>query len=75
MTVLAWVLSCIATFFVGYHYRELKVALASLRVSLEKKKDVPTQNEGKSVFIDPLDPIQQAKYEHERMMKELNPND
>ena len=39
---------------------------------VKSKVDKPIPEESKSMLIDELDPIQVAKAEHERMMKQLN---
>ena len=69
----AWTLSLIATFLLGYHYRDLTKKVEHLEKVVKSKEDRKVVEEAKSQLIDPSDEIQNAIYEHERMMKKLNP--
>lgn len=74
--VWACVLACIATFFAGYYYRDLKKRVERLEQVVKAKVDKPVvPEEPKSTLIDPDDPVQTAVYEHEQMMKKLNPDE
>lgn len=69
----AWVLSLIAVFLLGYYLRGLKKKLADIEEVLKSKVDKkPEVEEPVSEIIDPLDPVQQAIYEHKVMMDKLN---
>lgn len=69
--------SVILALFLGYHWRELNERLklvedfVKLRV-IQKKK---TEEENKSILLDPDDVAAQAQREHERIMKGLNPDE
>lgn len=43
-----------------------------IKSKVDKK---PEPEEPKSTVIDPLDPIQEAIYEHNKMMERLNPDE
>lgn len=73
MVVLAWVLSLIAVFLLGYEIQRIKHMALSLRAKVVEKFEEPPE-EPDSVIVDPLDPIQQAKYEREQLMKDINPD-
>ena len=69
----AWVVSLIAVFFLGYHFRGLTKKIEHLEETIKLKVDKPAEPETpKSVLIDPTDEVQNALYEHEQMMKKLN---
>lgn len=72
--ILAWVLSVIAAFFLGFYLRTIKdtveITKEALKTKIEKKPEEP-----KSMLIDPLDPISEAKYEMERRNRILNGED
>jgi len=71
-----WILSLIAIFFVGYHYRGLTKKIEYLEEVIKSKIDKkPEPEEPKSTIIDPLDEVQEAIYEHKRMMARLNPEE
>lgn len=67
--IIAWVISLVAAGLLGYHYNKT-VELINQAVVKIKEQEKP---EGpKSVTIDTDDPIQVAKIEHDRIMRELN---
>lgn len=72
----AWVVSCIAVFLVGYHYRGIVKKVESLEAEVKLKIDRPVvEPEVESELIDPLDEVQTAIYERDQLMKRLNPNE
>lgn len=72
----AWVVSCIATFFFGFHYRGIVKKVESLEAEVKLKIDKPViEPEAGSQLIDPLDPVAEAIWEHEQLQKRLNPNE
>lgn len=70
-----WAFLVVASGFLGYYVRDIKDKIKTLEVKVEKKKDAPVQKKEESpTIIDPLDVVQQAKWEAERSFKELNPD-
>lgn len=70
-----WAFLVIASGVTGYYIRDVKDKIKALETTLEKKKDAPVQKKVEdTTIIDPLDIIQQAKWEAERSFKELNPD-
>lgn len=62
--------------WLGYHFREIKEAIAKSEAAigrLSKKVDTKEPEATRAVVIDPADPVQRAKYERDMMMKGLNP--
>lgn len=74
MTALAFIIVVIVAFYAGYKYEHLLTMLKDIKVSLQEKIDRKPPDEEKSTFLDPLDPVLQAKMEHDRIMKSLNPD-
>ncbi len=72
MEVLIWLQLIIISFFMGYHIsrfnKRIEVLEKTLKQKVDKKPDDPV-----SEVIDPYDDIQTAKYEHDKLMKKLNP--
>lgn len=74
METLAFVLAVIVAFSAGYRYERLLDSVKNVQKVLKEKanaKKMPIED--KSIFLDPLDPILQAKMEHDRLLKRLNP--
>lgn len=76
MIYVAWILSLTVPFIFGYHFRDLrdKVDLL-LETARSRTKKSALREEPKSELIDPADPVQTAIYEHEKLMKRLNPDE
>lgn len=72
---LLWFIPIGLAFFIGYKLRVIEDKIKETTVVLEKKKDKPEVTSNGTSIIDPFDPLQQAKYEHLMMMKELNGDD
>lgn len=69
----AWLLSVIAAFVLGYDFRGLTKRVEQLEEVVKSKVDkTPVIEEPQSTLIDPADPIQNAIYEHSKMMEKLN---
>lgn len=76
MELLAWAITLIATFGLGYIFRSLKDRVKAVEEMLKQKVDRPKKpEEPQSTLIDPLDEIQEARFEMEQRMKKLNPNE
>jgi hypothetical protein len=63
---------------IGYAYRDIKDELHSLRLAISvksarKQLDKEQKNQTVSTLIDGDDIEQQAKFEHEEIMRKLNP--
>lgn len=75
MIYLIWIISLIAIFFLGYHFKGIANRVEVLETAVKLKIDKPKQSEEpKSEVIDPLDPVQTARYEQDKLMKKLNPH-
>lgn len=75
MELLALVLVAILAFVAGYKYERFMRLWRELQEDIKKKVDKKPPKEQTSAFIDPTDPITQARMEHERLMKQLNPDE
>lgn len=72
----AWVVSCIATFWLGFYLRGLAKKVVELSQELTMKVDrKPQPEEPKSTLLDPDDPVQEAIWQHQQMQKRLNPDE
>ncbi len=69
--VIAWLISLIVVFGLGYHYGSIVKKVKQLEVEVKKKIDQPKE-EPESTLIDPLDPVKAAQYELEEQQKLLN---
>lgn len=71
----ASVISCIATFLLGYYLRGLKKKIEQVEKAVQTKitKKEPIIQEPKSEVLDPLDEVQTAIYERDQMLKKMNP--
>lgn len=72
-----WALSVIASLWLGFYLRSLSdrikvVELLTHNVVYEKKKE---PEESQSILIDLDDPVKEARWEHEQLMKKLNPDE
>lgn len=67
------IIACIASFFLGYHFRGLTSRVAQLEETIKQKIDKPVEiEEPQSEIIDPDDPIQEAIYERDQLMRKIN---
>lgn len=66
-------MSVITALYVGYRFRDaedrLKKLEHSVKTKAEKPKPVKTVSES---ILDPLDEVQQAKWEYEEKMRKMN---
>lgn len=74
MIYLVWIISLIATFYLGYRFGELEKKVKQVQEVLKQKIDRPPE-EPESEIIDLLDPVKEAQYEHDKLMKRLNPDE
>lgn len=73
--IFAWTLSCIATFWLGYGIRSLKHKIEVLEQRVDTKVNKPVKlEEPGSEILDPDDPIMQARWQHEELMRRINPD-
>lgn len=72
MIYIAWVLSLILAFGLGYFFSSLTGKIEQLEVQLQQKADKPEEIEKPSELIDPYDEVQTALYEQKKMMDRLN---
>lgn len=78
MIYLIWFLSLLAAFFLGYKFGDLTKKVKAVEQAVKQKLDkkpAKIQQEPVSSIIDPLDEIQTAIYERNKMMEKLNPNE
>ena len=74
MEAIAWVISLAGAFFLGYKCDKLMVRIKEIERQLATKierRKTPEETQ-KSMVIDAYDQVQQAKYEHDQLMKKLN---
>ncbi len=72
----AWIISCIATFWLGFWLKGLAKKVIELQEVVKSKVDKkPPVEEPKSELLDPDDPIQEAIWQHKQMQRKLNPED
>lgn len=73
MLYIVWFLSLIASFMLGYYFRDTRQKVKALEELVKEKVDKPKQpEEPQSMLIDPDDPIQTAQWEQAEMMRKLN---
>lgn len=72
---IAWVLSLVGAYLLGYHIADIRKRIADLASIIKSKVDKEPIEEPKSEIIDPDDPVKEAMWEHEQMLKRLNPDD
>lgn len=66
-------MSLIAVYCLGYYLHKLKDKVETLEEVIKSKVDKqPEPEEPISTLIDPLDPIQTAIYERDKMFKKMN---
>lgn len=71
--MLAWVVSLIAVFFLGFHIKDIWIRITVLEKQVKTKIDKKSEpEEAKSEIIDPTDEVQTAIYEAKRMQDKLN---
>lgn len=73
MLYLVWAISIVASFYLGYKFGDLTKKVEAVQEILKEKIDKPKE-EPNSQLIDVLDPVQSARYEHEQMLKKMNPD-
>jgi hypothetical protein len=69
-------IACIATFWLGYHFRDLTKKVEHLEEVIQTKVSKKIEpEEPKSTIIDPGDEVSEAIYAHEVMMQKMNPHE
>lgn len=69
-------LCCALTFVLGYKWRDVRIAVATLQTARkEARRRDEVMATKPATLVDPDDVVAQAKWEHEQQMKKLNPND
>lgn len=71
MIYLIWIISLIGAFYFGYQCKTIVKKVETLEEVVKTKIDKPSE-QPESTFIDPLDPVAEAQYQRDKMMKELN---
>lgn len=73
MIYLAWLVTLGISFYLGYKLREITSKIEAVERALKEKVDrKPEPKESQSNLIDLTDPVAEAKYQHDKMMRELN---
>lgn len=73
MLVLAWIVSLVAAIYGGYQWRKLEVSIKEIRAIISNKVVLkPEPKKDDPVVLDPYDIEQQAKYQYENDIKNLN---
>lgn len=72
MVIFAWMLSVLLACWLGYKLSALQAAIEALQATLRRRPESVEPQQPISTLIDPDDPISQAVWERERMMKKLN---
>lgn len=73
MLTLAWIISVCIALYIGYLYRNIIETLKSIESKAKNKVVRKPQEVEVSTVLDPDDPIQMARMEHEHRMRQLNP--
>lgn len=73
MLILAWVISICIALYMGYLYKNILEAIKTLQTTSKNKISRKPQEVESSTILDPDDPIQMARMEHEHRMRQLNP--
>lgn len=72
----AWIASVIAIFLLGRYIGNITKRIVVLEEVVKTKvSKQPVVEEPTSTVIDPLDEVQTALYEHDQLMKRLNPDE
>lgn len=67
-----WAFSLVLAFLLGYRFRDFQKRIEVVEQAVKQKIDKPKEVEPPSLLIDPLDEVQTAIYEAEKMQKRLN---
>lgn len=71
----AWLVSLVVVFLLGRYLGNISKRITQLEEVVKSKIDKPEEVEPESTIIDPLDPVQEAMYEHKKMTEKLNGSD
>ncbi len=75
MLYIAWIISLIGAFYLGYQCKIILKRVETLEEVVKIKVDKPKISDlPQSEFIDPYDEVQTAQFEHQQMLKKLNPD-
>lgn len=72
MLYILWFLSLIAVFWLGYKLGDIAKQVKAVEEAVKQKVDKPAEAPTSEV-IDPYDEVQTAIYEHDQLMKKMNP--
>lgn len=71
--ILAWAVTLVAAYVLGYHVRGLAKKIEHLEQVIQSKVDKkPEPPEPVSTLIDPADPVQEAIWAREQELKRMN---
>lgn len=72
----AWMITVAGAYFLGYYLHRMKQRIEILEETVKMKIDKkPVVKEPESSLLDPLDEIEEAKWQHAQLMKKLNPDE
>lgn len=72
MIYFIWLFSIVIAFEAGYFFRRVTKRIDMLEEVVKTKIDKKPVEESTSTLIDLTDEVAEAKYQHEKMMRELN---
>lgn len=76
MVYLIWLATLVISFYAGYRLRDLTRKIEAVQEVLKEKVDrKPVETEPQSTLIDLDDPIKEAQYARDQLMKKLNPHE
>lgn len=76
MVYLIWLATLVISFYAGYRLRDLTRKIEAVQEVLKDKVDrKPVETEPQSILIDLDDPIKEAQYVRDQLMKKLNPHE
>lgn len=75
MIYFVWLLSIVIAFETGYFFRRVTQHIDMLEEVVKTKIDKKPVEEPQSSLIDLTDPIKEAQYAREQLMKEMNPDE
>lgn len=76
MLYVVWALSVMGAFWLGYRFQLLTKEVGVLQDAVKAKVDKkPKPEEPQSTLIDLTDQVKEAQWEHDQMIKRLNPDE
>lgn len=73
LLIVLWILSVVLSFVLGCYIAKINIKFVAIQEVVENMVNPKPLEEPSSQLIDPLDPVAEAIYERDKIMKELNP--